>query len=156
MAGIKHLIQCHCILPQYKKLPDPVFHKFVTFSSIDADGDVIPSIARCNNCGVIHKIVDFCTSEFIHGIEDTNAISEIKDIRSNIPEKISQILEDNKCDVATWLQVDDILKNEEWGSWVVLSKESLVGSTQIKQLIIDGIDKLKIESHLRKDEIFGE
>jgi hypothetical protein len=155
MAGIKHLIQCHCILPQYKKLPDPVFHKFVTFSTIDEDGDVIPSVSRCNNCGVVHKIVDFCTSEFIYGLEDTFAITEIKDLRSNIPEKILQILDDNKCDIATWQQVDDILRNEEWGSWVILSKVALKGSTQIKQLTIDGIDKLKIESHLRKDEIVG-
>jgi hypothetical protein len=38
---------------------------------------------------------------------------------------------------------------------VILSKVALKGSTQIKQLTIDGIDKLKIESHLRKDEIVG-
>ena len=42
MPGIKHLIQCHCILPQYRNIDDPIFHKFIVFSKMDSNGDLIP------------------------------------------------------------------------------------------------------------------
>ena len=35
MAGIKHLIECHCMLPQYRNKKDRQYHKFVVFSIID-------------------------------------------------------------------------------------------------------------------------
>ena len=153
MPGDKHLIQCHCILPQYKKMPNPIFHKFVVFSEIDADGDVIPKLVKCNNCGVIHKVTDFCRSEFIHGVEDTISIIGIGDLRPNVPDSVSEILDNHKCDVATWEQVNDVIKNLEWGSRIVISKEKLFDSTQIKQIVIENIDSVRVESHLRKDEI---
>ena len=63
MQGFKHLVQCHCILPQYRKMKDPVFHKFVVFSTIDKKDNVEPKNVQCNNCGVIHKVFDICKSE---------------------------------------------------------------------------------------------
>ena len=37
VEGVKHLIQCHCVLPQYRNANPPMFHKFVTFSVVDDD-----------------------------------------------------------------------------------------------------------------------
>ena len=153
MPGTKHLIQCHCVLPQYRKMDDPVFHKFTGFSKIGADGDIVPKLASCNNCGVTHKIVDICKSELNHGIDDSIAISSVKDIKSSLPEDLSSILETHKCDISTWEQIEDIFDNEEWGSRVVISRVSTEDSTQLKCLVIKNQQTYKIETHLRQDTI---
>ena len=81
MSGFKHLIQCHCILPQYRKLDNPIFHKFVVFSKFGDDEDVIPKIVKCNNCDVAHKVTDFCKSEIMLDGEDVHILS-VGDIRT--------------------------------------------------------------------------
>tara|TARA_A100001515_G_scaffold137503_1_gene130165 strand:- start:12 stop:419 length:408 start_codon:yes stop_codon:yes gene_type:complete len=134
-------------------MPDPVFHKFVVFSKVDESDSVIPKMAKCNNCGVIHKVVDICKSEITHGLEDTLAVISVKDIRSYLPENICQVLDSHKCDIATWEQIDDIVENKLWDSVVTISREQLSGSTQIKQIIIREGPSFKIQSHLRKDLI---
>ena len=153
MPGSKHLIQCHCVLPQYRNLDKPVFHKFVVFSRIDRDGLIIPAFHMCNNCGVIHKVVDFCRSEVSHGIDDSLAIASEDDMREFLKDKICKILDDHKCDLATWEQISDIVANKEWGSNVIISRQSAMGSTQIKRIIINGDNSFKIETHLRQDDI---
>ena len=153
MSGSKHLIQCHCVLPQYRNLEVPIFHRFVVFSKINESGDIIPKLCKCNNCGVIHKVVDFCKSELTYGIDDSLAISSAADIRENLSEKICEILDHHKCDIATWEQIEDIFENKSWNSSVILSRQIVLGATQIKCLIIKGVDKFKIESHLRQDDI---
>ena len=65
--GQKHLIKCRCVLPQFKKLDNPPVHKFVVFSALNEEGNVVTKYAQCNNCGVIHKVTDLCTSEIIPG-----------------------------------------------------------------------------------------
>ena len=154
MSGFKHLVQCHCILPQYRKLDNPIFHKFVVFSKIDEDEDVIPKIVKCNNCEVAHKVFDFCKSEVLIDGEDVNAMS-ISDIRKSISENICLILDDSNCDIATWEQVKDIIENKLWGSVVVLSSKRLSGVTNIKTLVINDKDDLKIETILRQDDLVG-
>ena len=153
MPGDKHLIQCHCVLPQFRKREDPIFHKFVVFSQTDGDGNVIPKISKCNNCGVLHKITDFCKSEIMHGIDESFAVIDIKDISDQIPEKIRQIPESHKCDISTWEQVDNVIQNKEWKKPIVIARKSILGSTQVKILSIDEKLRYKIESHLRNDEI---
>lgn len=153
MPGTKHLIQCHCVLPQYRNLKDPIFHKFVVFSKSDESGEIIEKLSKCNNCGVIHKITDFCKSEIAHGAESNFGIPTIADIRINIHEKVCNILDKHKCDISTWEQIDDIFENEEWESHTVLSRQTIDNSTQVVVLIIKSKEKFKIESHLIQDAI---
>jgi len=153
MAGIKHLIQCHCVLPQYRNIKDPIFHKFVVFSKTDEDSELIPKLQKCNNCGVIHKIIDFCKSEVSRGVDLIDGISSVDDVRTGLPEKICEILDAHSCDISTWEQIDDIIDNEEWGSQVVISRQALAGSTQVKLLILKGSDSFKIETNFRQDDI---
>jgi hypothetical protein len=155
MSGIKHLIQCHCVLPQYRNSADPIFHKFVVFSKLDENNIVIPKLCKCNNCEVVHKIVDLCKSEVSRGNDSGSGISSISDIRSSLPDKICEVLDTHKCDKATWEEVEDIIDNEEWNSRVVISKQSFDGSTQIKLLVVKSLNRLKIETSLRQDDIGG-
>ena len=73
MFGLKHLIQCHCILPQYKNRKEPVFHKFPVFSIIDNSDTVIVKYAECNNCGAAHKVYDICKSEILTGRDEVRS-----------------------------------------------------------------------------------
>jgi len=153
VAGLKHLIQCHCVLPQFRNLSTPVFHKFVVFSKTDESDDIVPKLCKCNNCGVTHKVFDFCKSEISYGSDDNLAVVSPEDIRENLPERISEILDSHKCDVATWEQVDDIFENNIWNESVVISRQMVSGATQLKRLLIKNRNSFKIETHLRQDDI---
>ena len=65
MTGVLHLIECHCCLPQYKNSKKPVYHKFKVFSILDDGDTVISKHSQCNNCGVVHHVIDICKSEII-------------------------------------------------------------------------------------------
>ena len=138
MKGARHLIQCHCMLPQYRGKSVPVFHKFIVFSIMDDKGDVIPKLAECNNCGVIHNIIDLCKSEIVHNVEDAMSIVSVDDIIATIPD------------------VKFIYDNDLWGETVVIAKDQVNDSSQIKILTIKSESRVKIDSHIRKDEIMGE
>ena len=144
MAGVKHLIQCHCILPQFRNLEEPVFHQFVVFSNTDDKGDIVVKIAKCNNCGVVHRVVDFCKSEIVTSAEDTMAITTIEDLKNSIP------------DISTWEQVDDIIENESWNSSIVLSREKVGDETHLKVMSIIGPERFRIKTHTRQEFISGD
>jgi len=153
VPGSKHLIQCHCILPQFRNMNNPLFHKFVVYSKVDPEGDVMPRLVSCNNCGVTHKIIDFCKSEIVHGVEDSTATLSIDDIKSYLPDKIINVLEAHTCDIATWEQVADVFEDNAWGSIINISSQQVGDSTQIKTLTIRGSSAFKIDAHIRQDDL---
>jgi hypothetical protein len=123
MQGLKHLVECHCILPQYRKRKDPIFHKFVVFSEIDKNDNVISKNVQCNNCGVIHKVFDICKSEIIHSKEDMKTLINKKDIQVMLPAKLTEILDSYDVDLPTWEQAAFIFKNKIWGSHILISRD---------------------------------
>ena len=84
MKGVKHLVQCHCILPQYKNAKDPVFHKFTVFSVIDDSDTVVSKYAECNNCGAAHKVYDICKSEIVVGKDEVRSYLKISDFQAQV------------------------------------------------------------------------
>ena len=153
MRGIKHLVQCHCILPQYKDKQNPVFHQFVAFSIIDDSDTVVPKYVQCNNCAVVHKIVDVCRSEMVVGKDELSTMTSIDDIALMVPRDVRSVLESYKVDIATWENVHFIINQEQWGSHVVLTQDVLEEDTQGKLLIFNGPGKFNIETFVRKDVI---
>ena len=107
---------------------------------------------KCNNCDVAHKVTDFCKSEVMLDGEDVCVIS-MSDIRQCLSDKLCQILDDHKCDIATWEQAKDIIENKLWGSIIILSSKKLSGVTNIKSLIINNEDDFKIEVSMRQDDL---
>ena len=144
MQGIKHIIECHCVLPQYKNQPKAVYHKFIVFSILDSSGAVIPKCARCNNCGVVHNIIDLCKSEILTGREE-GAVIDIEDIELMIPSSLSNVLKNYDCDVATWENVLFILNNEKWENHVILNRKTEKNDIHGKLLKIKGPKKFNIE-----------
>jgi hypothetical protein len=122
MQGIKHLIQCHCVLPQFKNQETPTFHRFVVFSIIDDSDTVQPKFAKCNNCGVIHKIVDICKSELTTK-EESRSLPNIEDIKFSISKELANVLESYQCDIATWELAEWIYLTKSWDQQIILTKE---------------------------------
>ncbi len=150
--GQKHLIKCRCVLPQMKSAPIPVQHHFLVFSEV-VNGEVKPKYTQCNNCGVVHKVIDICTSEIVGGKEDMGSIIEIDDIRLSMNSKLSAILDRHKCDLPTWEHAQYIVENKKWGEIVVLTNDADGNSKIVKyvRIISDGL--YKIDSHTRNDVI---
>lgn len=144
MNGVKHLVDCNCILPQMRGKTPPVFHSFVVFSIENDEGQILEKFAQCNNCGIIHRVYDICKSELIKR-EQHPMIQTFSDISLSIPSELSSILTTYKCDIATWEHVQFIYSNEKWGEFTIVSREYENGITNGKRLIIEGPAKFRIE-----------
>ena len=154
MNGLKHLIQCHCMLPQYRNRKIPVFHKFVVFSIVDNEDNVVPKLVDCNNCGAIHKIVELGKSEIAVGREDIKSAMSIEDIEFSLPENVVRILKSYDAFLPTWEETLFAFDNNLWGKDIVLTREEISGVTQGKVLRLLGPPNLvKIESFSRDEFI---
>lgn len=152
---VKHLIECHCTLALFKGLEKDIYHKFPVYSKIDKDDKVIEKLAQCNNCGVIHKIIDVCKSEILSGKDENISLVEIDDISLQLNDKIVNILVKHDSDISVWEHVLDIVEEERWDEHVILRRQVLDGEMHIKTLKILSESKLKIENHKMYGEIFG-
>lgn len=148
--GLKHLIECHCVLPQYRNAEPPVYHKFVVFSVIE-DDNVEHKFVQCNNCSVVHKIIDICKSEVVAGLDFSSAITTLDEVKSGVPDEIAAHLERNKCDLATWENVLFNLENSLEGFEVPIAREENLGLTQIKVLVVNKQGKVRIKTESRND-----
>lgn len=149
--GIKHLVRCRCVLQQFKRLPEPPQHMFTVFSVINDDDTVNVSYAQCNNCGIVHKITDICTSEIINGKEDLPSMLTIDDYSAGMPQKLVDILMKNSADLASWAAANFIYDNKRWGEFVVLQLESDNGTQQGKYVQILGESLFKVNTFTRSE-----
>jgi hypothetical protein len=153
--GQKHLVKCRCVLQQYKSLLNPPQHQFVVFSKMLNEDTVVSKYAQCNNCGIIHKVTNICTSEIIAGKESMQSIVSIDDIRATLPPNLANILDRNNVDLPTWEQAQFILENKQWGNFVILSQDEDAGTKQGKYLRILGETLFNIETYSREDILRG-
>ena len=158
MEGVRHLIECHCVLPQYRRAPEPIFHKFTVFSVIDDDDNVISKLVKCNNCGVLHKVHDICKSEFIYEGEDFTGVISIDDIKLSLPERLLDILEAYTAERSVWEQAQFIIENKKWNSFIILRSEIIDDKLEGKLLRVLGLNLYKVEPFSRQifiDEPLG-
>lgn len=142
---IKHLVECKCVLPQFKRVEPPKWHCFVVFSEIDETGAIIPSFAQCNNCGIIHKVTEVGTSSILER-DDLASLANLDDIKSGLPDKLVEILEKYQCELPTYQEVAFILEHKHWGKMVILTKEVVDRTVLGKYLLIIGETLWKINS----------
>jgi hypothetical protein len=150
LEGVRHLIECHCTLPQYRNANPPVYHKFVVFSVLDEDA-IQKKLVQCNNCGIIHKVVDLCKTEIAHGMEEGQSLRSIEDIKIGIPDKMVIFLTQQNADISTWEYVEFILDNKQEKE-VILKKEQKDDLTQLKILHIKEDGTFKVKNETRQDE----
>jgi len=141
----KHLIECKCVLPQFKNHNPPKWHCFIVFSEIDESGAVIPSYAQCNNCGIVHKVIEISTSTIL-GKDSISSLPQIDELKSSIPDKLAKILESYNCELPVFQEVIFILEHQLWGRPVILTKELLDNMMVGKYLVIIGESLWKINN----------
>jgi hypothetical protein len=154
-TGVKHLVKCRCVLPQFKSLHEPPVHQFVVFSVVDDSDKVQIKFAQCNNCGVIHKVTDICRSEILMNKEDMGSLLSINDISQGLPQNLVKILESNSCDLPTWEACSFIVENKQWGNFVVLTTDAEHGTRQGKYVQIIGENMFKVNTFTREEFIKG-
>ena len=143
---IIHLVECNCILPQFKKMEEPIFHKFPVFSVIDENNKIIEKMIRCPNCSLAHRVFDTFKSEIISSGDENIPELSIKDLKSNIPKELSFILEDNQViDLYIWEQAEFILDEELWGTQLKLNSKTSGEKKHLKILEIQDKNKFKVK-----------
>lgn len=152
-TGQKHLVRCRCVLPQFKRSPNPPPHQFAVFSVIGDDDVVKPKFAQCPNCGVIHHVTELGRSEIIQTREAMPSILSIDDIKPSLPENLVTILENNHADLATWELVQFIYENKLWGNFAVLTSDTEAGVKQGKYVRLLGENLFKVEIFTREEVI---
>lgn len=143
--GIKHLISCHCVLPQYRNTSPQIFHKFVAFS-LTEDEQMKEKIVQCNNCGVLHRVYDYCKSEILLGKESGSSVRTVEDVELSLPERLAAYLKSQNVDIATWENVEWLVDNSHEAE-VVIRRDEQSGKTNLKILTIkkDGTFKTRNE-----------
>ena len=151
LEGIRHLIECHCVLPQYRNKNPPVFHKFIVFSAIN-DDQVQKKLAQCNNCGILHRIVDICKSEIVHGLEEGASLRTIEDLKISLPQRLSDFLVTQKLDIATWEFIEFLIDNKSEKD-VVISRTEAGDITQLKILQINADGTFKVINETSQNDV---
>ena len=146
MKGLKHLVECHCVLPQFRNKKERPYHKFVVFSVIDKADGVIPKHAVCNNCGVIHNVYDIGKSEILVG-QESGAIIQKEDIELMIPTSISNVLKSYDCDISVWEHVLFVMQNSIFPEKIILSRDVDGEIISGKILTIEEINKYQIKPY---------
>ena len=147
---IKHLITCNCVLKQFELIEPPVFHKFIVFSIINQDGSIKPSYAKCNNCGGIHKITEVGVSEKLKR-ESSPALPDVEEIKTNLPEKLVDLLTKYNLDLPSWQEVQFVYNNDKWDRPIILHREQEGQDVYGKFLVLAGKSLWKIESFSTED-----
>lgn len=144
MTPIKHTIQCHCILPQYRNRKDPVFHRFIVFGCLDESDTLVTKHAVCNNCGAVHKVYDICKSEIQVGKESLNAIISVDDIKISLPSDIVSILESYGCELPVYEHVKFVYDHQAFDQEIVVANEMMENEVIGKKLVFSNIGRVSI------------
>jgi hypothetical protein len=153
MTGVKHLVQCHCVLPQFRNADPPIFHKFVVFSVVDNEDKVVEKISKCPNCDALHRVNEIGKSEIYHGRDGSSAVMDIEDVKSQLPTGLVAVLDRHKVDDATYEQALFYANTYESELPIVLAKERLENSTSVKALWLRPDRSFRIETIVRQDEV---
>ena len=149
-VGQRHLVQCQCVLPQYRKSEKTIFHKFLVFSTLTNDV-ADPKFVQCNNCGVIHKVYDLCKSEIIQGRDELKSVTRLEEISLFLPQDLRDLLKSYECDITIWEHLRFILEEQRWGDRVVLTRESVSGEITGKILTVLDRDRFSLEDYISRE-----
>jgi len=98
-------------------------------------------------------VTEINKSEIVQGREEMKSIVTIDDIKLSLPARLSDLLESNNADIATWEYVQYIYENKQWGNFVVLTMDEESGTRQGKYVRILGENMFKVEPFVREEII---
>jgi hypothetical protein len=146
MPGIKHLIECHCVLPLYRDSQKIIYHKFPVYSKIKEDGKLIEKLVKCNNCEAVHLIKELCKSSIQPGKDQTSVTLTKEDMSYMLSDKLVLLLEKTNSDIPIWEHVLDIVDEKRWGEDVVIKREIIDEKEHVKILRLLSENKFKVFS----------
>ena len=144
MVGQKHAIKCRCILPQFKKRAEPIFHEFVVFSTSEND-KFNETFVQCNNCGIVHRVYDFCKSEILNSKENLRVVQKIDDLKISLDSDLVQLLESSNADLATYQEISFIIDNQIYNSKILLEREEVEDYVVGKFISLKENGRFKVE-----------
>tara|TARA_B100000085_G_C18521843_1_gene504028 strand:- start:242 stop:580 length:339 start_codon:yes stop_codon:yes gene_type:complete len=105
----------------------------------------------CNNCDILHKVVEINKSEIKWGNEGLKSLVTTKeDIKFNFESQglheLVNILESNLIDISEWEYIDYLFENSLEGQ-IVLEKTEIDNNINLKLLIIKN-NKYRIKNEL--------
>ena len=157
MAGQRHLIECHCVLPLYKNKKPVVYHKFAVYSLFDEKtSKVTPKYVNCNNCGVTHYVEEFCKSQVKIGKEDVKTVRSIDEVSISLPEKLTKLLKDYNSTIDIYEESEDVIENKIFPKSITIKREIIDEVYHLKVLTINNEEKFKITSEVLTNIIVGE
>ena len=152
MTGVKHLIECHCVLAIYrttkKEMPG---HKFAVYSKFDSNDNVIPKLVKCNNCDTMHYVYDICRSEIRGGKDQSSLTVSVEELGLMLPERLANTLLKVETDISNWEQIVDIFEEKRWGEVVVLRREVINELQHVKTMEITSESIFKIKNNVIND-----
>lgn len=149
MKFTKHLVECHCVLPQYRGMKDPIFHKIEVFSTFDDEREENPIDEKfivCENCGVVHKIIDLCRSEIQIKHESITSVRSISEVSLSLPDNIVKLLMDNNCHISTWEFAEYVYENRHTGCQVIINRQTIDDKIHIKYIVLQENGKFKVKN----------
>lgn len=149
MLGYKHLIECHCVLPQYRDRKKTIYHKFAVFSEVDDSDTVVPTCVQCNNCGTVHQIYDICKSEICPGKDESRSVEKREDVCISLPKALVELFESYSLEVVDYQYARFVLENKRWGTTIILSSESSGEKKEGKILRFLSEEKFRVEPFTR-------
>ena len=155
-SGIKHLVECHCYLAIYKSKKDLLNHKFPVYSKIDNQGSILPRLAKCNNCEALHNVIGVGKSEIVPGKDEIENVLSKADICLMLPQKLSNILNQSITDISNYEHALDIIENHRWGESIVIKREIIKETEQVKIITINGENNFKVSIESINNIIVGE
>ena len=153
MPGIKHLIECHCVLALYKNSQKIINHKFPVYSKLDKNGKPVRKIVKCNNCDTLHVVTDIFKSEIRGGKDQTDVVLSKEEIGYMLDNKINNLLVKVDADISIWEHILDIIEEERWGEQVVIKRDVIDEKQQVKVLEILSDSKFRISNETIEDLI---
>tara|TARA_B110000467_G_C18268583_1_gene450909 strand:+ start:177 stop:590 length:414 start_codon:yes stop_codon:yes gene_type:complete len=135
-----------------KNRTDPPIHQFIAFS-IQEKNRTIEKLVTCNNCGVVHRILEVCRSEILNNFEGTNSSLTMEDIALQLKESVRDILESYKKELPDYEHINFMIQEECIGDFIVLSQEFNDGRKSGKILKYKGKGKFEIEPFSRSEVI---
>jgi hypothetical protein len=148
---VKHLIECHCVLPQYRNRQEPVYHKFPVFSILENDS-VVEKLVRCNNCDAVHRVFDVCKSEIYIGDLDLSSIGTSKEILSEMPDALRESLAPLNLDICTLEHILWCIENEK-NEKIPLRRDTVKEKIFVKFISFKSGGKWKFETESHSLEI---
>ena len=143
--GYKHLVECHCVLPQFRHKKTVTYHKFAVFSVADESDTVSPHLAQCNNCGTVHRVFDVCKSEILAGKDESRAVEKKEDVCLSLPSALVELFASYRLELPDYQFARFILENEKWDSMIVLTSEHTVTAREGELVRFVSQDKFRVE-----------